>query len=943
MFLLRRRCFIASVIITALAGCKINDPAQKVSVTASLSASEVSAGDPLTLEWTSTLAKSCSITSTSGIAKEVQVSGKESFNPLSDEAYTVACQPSIKGDKAGSASAAAKVIALAKASLEAKTAQIYLGDSVELSWACENAEKADLTANGQSTVGLTLTGSQLYTPTADVEYELACENKLGKKTASKASVSVLPLPKVEMTMPAAVYPGDQFKLTWKAEYTEKCSLFVAAKEEVLKEAQGEMTMTQAEETAYRISCADAFGKAVKAEGTVKMNLLPAVTLTAKVAQITLGETVELTWTSKNAASCELFENDKILEPIAVNGTQTYEPEADADYKILCQNTDKKVADAKTQVIVIQEVAVKPKFTSFEALDKAIDVTAMKTDCGPSCIWQQYDTGRFEKDPSTGGYHPTADFSREVKPILLPEKDRVQLLTSKTAAFDINNTLAYGHRLALADSTLNGTCNASFPLQKDSVFQKSPEFLDEIEKGSEKLVGASIPLTVAYDIEISSKAIRGVMKKDKAAIVSYKLAGVDATREATFTDFDRVKGSYKLNPDGSLKFTESPRGLISTRAASFPTDGWLVSAPPAGTSGNNYYPEPPLKNYFGGLNPFQNGCLESKTPYYQVCVNEAGDVLCRYDRAQPINQKPGWVKIRSPRVIAAQGQAQCNLIFPEIARTYSLGNDWTATSELQYFVTDAAYPSNCSGANCIGKIARDSENDWRSSEVEPGNNRCINRWQGLDWNQYRARLESSCNSSPLYIAARDKAIKEGNDANFATACTGACLNALNGMKELGSLFSAQVLTDLLDKEILATANAKASGLPYLINEAKLSPSFIASARGNLNSIEAGIETVQTLHTQNSSSWISGNLKVHKSPSVYGFDSYNDSKASIIAYKRQLDRADILIRSDIKDIACTYEGRGRFRKFSGLKDPVLSFPVRKQQSFTTKLKEDTTVIE
>jgi hypothetical protein len=221
---------------------------------------------------------------------------------------------------------------------------------------------------------------------------------------------------------------------------------------------------------------------------------------------------------------------------------------------------------------------------------------------------------------------------------------------------------------------------------------------------------------------------------------------------------------------------------------------------------------------------------------------------------------------------------------------------------------------------------------------------VDRWAGLSWNDYQSRLSAACTSTQLYKDAVAKKNQSNNDSAFATACkeNTVCFQSVDGMKNLAARFTPQSLSDLIDREGSALSAAKTDGRSYFVKEPKLSPSYIAGARAELSSIEAGIDVVQSIHANRGSGWTNSHRLVHGIASVQGFDSYAQGRESIAAYKRQLDRINPIISLDLREVSCSYDARGRFRKYEL---PKLSGDVKlnavRQNTVTTKVKVDTRV--
>lgn len=737
--------------------------------------------------------------------------------------------------------------------------------------------------------------------------------------------------------------GAQVTLSWSTKDAGSCQLSDGTLSKIVP-TNGKEILSPIVDTTYTINCsATGKGKPAEAAAQVRVVPLPKASIAAKTAQIYIGETVSIEWSCSESDRADLSINGEPSDSLSLTGSDTYSLPENASFELTCANARGKTATAKTHVTVIAETYIKPEFDTLADLSQAIDISSMTADCGPSCLYAPFDQARFSLG-ADGIYRATEAYRAELEKRLPSIPGKVMLSTSRTVAFDFAGSFGYGHRESVNDQAQQKVCDQGYPFAaKGSTLSDKTLFIDEIESGIEDLGLISQPEAVAFDIEVSAKALAGVMKAGSEATLSYKVGALEARAESLFMDYDKVKGSYKLNKDGSIRLSSYS---FSPRSASFPSDGWSCAKPPQGVSANNHYPEPTSRDYFGGMiNPNQDGCRYDKFPYFQTCIKEPGQQrLCYYERAQPIDLRPGWQKFRSPRVATGFGVVQCKTMFGQVAENLGLKDDWTAPAELQYFVHDPGFSSQCQGASCVGKTPRESENDWRFLEVEPANNRCINRWEGLDWNSYRASLQAACFSTPLYREALAKQEARVNDEKFGNACreNQTCRLALVAMSGLAQRFSPQTLSDIIDKEVGATQRAKAEGISYFITEAKLSHGFIAEARAQLSLIEAGLDTIQSLHASNKSSWTSANRLIHSKESIFGFDSYQEAKNTLPAYRRQLDRVNPLISLDLREVSCSYDARGRFRKYEM---PEISGDVKlkssKQSTVKTKVKADTRV--
>ena len=768
-----------------------------------------------------------------------------------------------------------------------------------------------------------------------------------KKSVSNAQLSV-EVDKMEIDS------GDTVTLTWSAKGAGTCSRTADGQTQDVPTV-GKESLTPKADTTYTISCTAAgSGNGASGAASVKVFPLPSGVLTAKVAQIMLGDSVPLDWDCKDSDKAELSANGQpVPESLNLKGSDEYKPTETTDYELTCTNKRGKKFAAKTTVTVISETAVKPTFTSLESLSQVIDIKTMQDDCGKDCIWKPYDVRRFDASGL-----PTDEFKAEVGRKMKTVQSKSLLVKNKTVDFVFDRSIGYGHKTAIKKPDMDAICIAGFPLtEKGSLFPEAPTFSNVFDNGTEVLPKESFDIPVIYDIEVSGKARQGVLKKDSIVTVSYKLSTVEAAATAEFKDYDRVQGGYLINNKSAVATQAAFRtkaqsfivedDIITPRAArcEMPSDGVLVDTPPGVVSdqtafsiARTYFPEP-RKGYLGNPNMYDpKDSLCSKQPYF-YWRGAPGDP-CSYIAARSIDEKPGYVRPGSPRVVSAQEIVNCSEIFGDEARALGLGSEWKWQATQQFFVTDGRFKAGCNGADCAGKEARNAEKDWRFSDIEPGVNKCVNRWNGLDYAAYRSSLLDACKLAPVYTAAAAKAAQKAADEQFAKQCNEntACAQAVNAMKTIADLFTPQGLSDIVDQESAKTESAKAQGVGYFIERAELSLTSIGTARSSLNALEAGLPTVQQLHSANKSNWGPANQIIHQRNSIPGFDSYADAIASVTSYKKQVERAEKLIKADMIKVGCSYSADGKFREYNRIQAPLLSFPPKKQQTFEASVLED-----
>jgi hypothetical protein len=767
--------------------------------------------------------------------------------------------------------------------------------------------------------------------------KILCLPLLSLAACGLPTVNDMPPAKVQFAADhSMITAGDTVRVSWTSKDASGCTI-TANGVTVSSEKSGTVDQQPDKTTVYAANCSGK--KSGSATLTITVLPLPIAKIAASEAQIYLGNSTELSWSCENSEKANLTVNGEAAAALSLTGTSLYSPSADTAYELGCENSIGKKVFSKAEVKVIPEVAVKPRFSSFAELDQALDVEAMKTECGAACFYADFEPQKYQKNQE-GKLLATPDQVEILKNSLKLEPSKVALFTSKTVAFDFSQSFGYGHRAAVNDAAQTQLCDASFPFgKKGATFHVEPQYIDELESGVESFGAYRFPDPVVFDVEVSTKAIAGTMKAGAEALVSYKIGAASASREANFRDFDKVKGGYRLAKDGKL-LSDVSADIVATRAACNPSvpDGIEVPPPPPGVNRRDYYPEPrKLSN--GNYDPNDPLCRIDKRPYYKVFI-EGG--RCDAPYANSIDDKPGFAKQRSSRIITAFANTQCNNLFPEVAASLGLGGEWVVNSEQQFFVTDNNFPG-C-GSGCADKFPRNSENDWRFDNVEPARNRCVDRWAGLSWNDYLGRLSAACTSTQLYKDAVAKQAQNDNDAAFASACSTneLCRESLKAMASLSDMFSPRALSDILDREAAAMNAAKARGSSYFITEPKLVPQVIADAKAKLTAIEAGIETAQNLHAANKSGWVAANKRVHGKENIPGFDNYQQSKDTIAAYKKQFDRVSPLTDIDLREIACGYDAKGRFRKYDKpkLNGDVILTP-DKQNSFKSKVKVDTKV--
>ena len=724
--------------------------------------------------------------------------------------------------------------------------------------------------------------------------------------------------------------GESLTLKWDVSNAKSCTLktLTGLKDIPLSGAE---TFTPTEDETYTIRCDAKKPKEISLP--LKVYALAKPSLSVSSAQIYLGQTTDLAWSCAGAEGAEfLVDGEAVSEDgLELTGATTYAPEADVTYSLRCLNKLGKASSAEVKVTVIPELDVKLSFTSLEELQASVDITKLLEDCGPACVFKPFDEARFSEG------EPTKEFIDEVTSLASPLRPRSMLVKGKSLAFDLSRSFGYGHRQGIDEKAMKSRCESSWPLdEKGTIFPSQPDLTGSFEQGTEEQPKEALGYPLASELEISTRAIRGVALADTPATLSYRISDVEISRTAAYTDYDHATGGYKLLPTGELI---EERSHVRANVP-LPANGYSLGKVERPSEIDNIISEPSY-GYLGIStmpNPSQEAC-SNKVPYVQYCEQN----FCTWHKVKTVDQKNGWQKFSSPRVVSGSGTIQCSQFFKAEAAALSLGANWVAQGDLQYFVTDPRFKAGCSGADCASKEPRTSETDWRFEEVEPAQNRCIDRWKGLSWSGYLQSLQTSCQSTPLYAEAKAKYVQGQADEAFASACkdNSVCEKAVKAMKDVSQAFSVKALSDLLELYEGEMKAAKSAGLSYFIGEAKLSPESIAKAKENLSAIKAGLDSVQALHTAKKSNWMTANRIIHGQGNVQGYDSFAESKETNDSYQKLIARAEALTALDLQKIGCSYEAEGRFRGYDEITESLLSFPVRRQETHKTKILQDTKV--
>ncbi|MDR3579634.1 MAG: OmpA family protein [Oryzomonas sp.] len=227
-------------------------------------------------------------------------------------------------------------------------------------------------------------------PKYNWEYTAGITFLFGGKTApapvavvpATEPVPVPPAPSDMLTVaPSAITKGQSVTLTWSSTNATNCEI---QPEIGAVKPQGSMTITPAENTSYTLTCDGAGGSAKSAANlsvTPPAPLAPTDNLSVAPNSITKGQSATLTWSSRNATTCEIQPEVGLVQP---QGSMVITPAENATYTLSCigaGGTAKSAANLS--VIIPAPPAPAPKL------------------CSPTVIEIEFDTNKSNIKPQ---YH-----------------------------------------------------------------------------------------------------------------------------------------------------------------------------------------------------------------------------------------------------------------------------------------------------------------------------------------------------------------------------------------------------------------------------------------------------------------------------------------------------------------------------------------------------------
>ncbi len=293
-------------------------------------------GEPSILTWGSTNSNMCYVTALGWRGP----SGSEVIYPESTADYTANCMIS-QEDSWPYQTPPVRITVLNRlpaVSLSANPSTINRGQQSTLSWTSSNADWCDITNDVGPDIGrVDLNGSKQVTLTETTVYTLTCVNTYGTGVAN-ATVTVRPLPIVDLQAPRIVDLPDPISLTWFTQYADSCAASPSENWSGGKSTpNGSESIPKPRGTyTFNLSCTGSGGSGSDSQ-TVRVVQLPRCSFTANPLSIIPPATSPLSWSCLYADSCTI--DHGIGSVNNVSGSTDVRPPVTTIYNLSCSNAD----------------------------------------------------------------------------------------------------------------------------------------------------------------------------------------------------------------------------------------------------------------------------------------------------------------------------------------------------------------------------------------------------------------------------------------------------------------------------------------------------------------------------------------------------------------------------------------------------------------------------
>ncbi|MBX5482868.1 MAG: lamin tail domain-containing protein [Myxococcaceae bacterium] len=356
-------------------------PAPEV-VSFTVSASEVSAGDKVTLSWETKNATSVTLVEAGrGVVSGAEgLSGSVEVTVQADTLYVLTA----KNERGLTESAAAAVDVkdgVDQVLFVATPEDVTAGEPVTLAWMAQGASTVTLAEQGGATIdlgGQVESGTVTVTPTVDTVYELTVDG-----TAHQAAVRVRPAIDLFSVTPSAVLPNDTVTISWKVTGAAEVTVAVPGSDEVAHEtdaakvADGSATfhvpanIDPAGAITFRITAVNPAG-----DRTTTRDQVVYVAGQPKLREVSIptwvreGGTYEVTWKTTGADLVEVIVNGEVVYTsanlaLADAGSVTLPSPGATDQVVQVRAASLRGGEDRSDEVTVSAVGT-PSVTSFEA-------------------------------------------------------------------------------------------------------------------------------------------------------------------------------------------------------------------------------------------------------------------------------------------------------------------------------------------------------------------------------------------------------------------------------------------------------------------------------------------------------------------------------------------------------------------------------------------------
>lgn len=288
-------------------------------------------GEPCTLVWISTDAKSLSIDNGVG---PVGATGTTTVRPDVTTTYTITAS--------GACSTASRSVTVIvhkppTVKIDVDPGSIMAGQTARLSWSSTDADSLTIDQGIGSVVPI---GSMPVAPSVTTTFTITATGP-GGTASSSVRLNVNRPPQVTLKAePSAIIEGGTAMLAWTSEHAEAASLDngIGA-----VEVNGSLPVSPSATTEYTINVKGPGGNA-SAAAIVNVLHRPTANITASPDTINEGESSTLTWSSTNADSVVL---DQGIGPVPADGSMQVTPAGTTTYSIIAAGAGGTAQEAVT--------------------------------------------------------------------------------------------------------------------------------------------------------------------------------------------------------------------------------------------------------------------------------------------------------------------------------------------------------------------------------------------------------------------------------------------------------------------------------------------------------------------------------------------------------------------------------------------------------------------